>query len=124
MDQERIPLAIDVAKYEQMDATGMLHIVTGRDGGQLIGYFMAFVFPHLHYCKSGLMSFVDVYYMRPMYRTGGLGLSLFLTAESTLKARGVTKMYGSCKAHQDHTKLFTAMGWKLTDLCFTKWIGG
>ena len=103
-----------------MDAKGILHILTLRDDGKLVGYYLAFVFPHVHYASSGLMSFTDVYYLRPEYRRGGIGAALLAEAERTLRDRGVTKAYLSCKVHQDHSELFQMLGWRKTDYCFAK----
>lgn len=103
-----------------MEAKGILHILTVRDDGKMVGYYLAFVFPHVHYYSSGLMAFCDVYYLRPKYRRGSTGAVLFAEAERTLKEKGVVKAYLSCKVHQDHTELFEALGWRKSDFCFCK----
>lgn len=120
LDQDKVALSVDNAKYEQMDDLGILHIVTARRGGRLIGYFLAFLMVHPHYCEAGLMAVADVYYLLPEERKGSPGVQLFAEVERSLKDRGVVKAYLSCKIHQDHTKLFTAMGWTPTDYTFTK----
>lgn len=124
LDQDKIQMSVDNAKYEQMDDLGILHIVTARRDGRLIGYFLAFLMIHPHYKDAGLMAIADIYYLLPEERSGGTGARLFAEVEESLKRRGVVKAYLSCKIHQDHTKLFTRMGWKPTDLTFTKHIGG
>lgn len=103
-----------------MDAKGILLILTARDESRLVGYYLAFVFPHVHYETSGLMSFTDVYYLKPEYRRGETGAVLFAEAERVLRERGVTKAYLSCKVHKDMTPLFEALGWTKTDYCFAK----
>ena len=123
MDQDRIKLSLDVPKYEQMEHNGVLHILTARDDGMLVGYYLAFIFPHFHYADAGLMAFTDIYWLKPEYRKGPTGALLFIEAERSLKARGVTKAYNSCKIHQDHTALFERLGWIPTDICFTKYLG-
>lgn len=122
MDKGKIPLSMNVEGYQNLERNGSLVIVTARELGDLIGYYLAFVFPHLHYVDMGLMAFTDAYWVMPDRRYG-VGVNLFIEAERVLKAMGVVKGYLSCKVHQDHSKLFEALGWKLTDLCFTKFWG-
>lgn len=123
LDRDKIDLAVDSAKYEQMDDLGILHIVTARKEGRLIGYFLSFLMAHPHYKNAGLMAVADVYYLLPEARPGGTGAKLFAAVENFLRERGVVKAYISCKIHQDHTKLFTRLGWKPTDISFTKYLG-
>lgn len=122
LDQDKIELALDLDRYEAMRAAGILHVVTMRDAWQLVGYFVAFLLPHVHYKNAGLMAFTDIYYVMPEYRRSG-GAQLFIQAEKTMKERGVTKAYLSCKVHQDHSALFEHLGWTFTDKSFTKYLG-
>lgn len=98
----------------------MMHVVTARDGGKLVGYIICFVMPHFHYKSSGLTALADMYYLLREYRKGGLGARMFMEMERGLKERGVIRAHMSCKAHEDHSKLFQRMGWKLTDYTFSK----
>ncbi len=123
LDQDAVKLGIDNERYLQMQAAGMLHILTMRSAGELVGYYIAFVLPHTHYKDAGLMAFTDIYFVLPEFRKGPTGMALFIEAERTLKERGVKKAYLSCKVHMDHSKLFEALGWTFTDKSFTKYIG-
>lgn len=120
LDQAKIPLAVDGKRFQVIDEQGLLHILTARDEGKLVGYYVAIVMPHLHYKESGDMAFTDMYFILPEYRYGGAGTKLFFAVEQSLRERGVSKAYLSCKVHQDHSALFEAMGWRLTDKSFTK----
>lgn len=111
---------LDHEKYFQMDQLGMLHIVTARDDGKLVGYIICFVMPHIHYKSSGLVALADMYFILKEYRQGGLGVRMFRYMEAGLKFRGVIRAHMSCKLHENHTKLFEGMGWTLTDLTFSK----
>ncbi len=115
---------LDHDKYMQMDSLGLLHIVTARDGKKLVGYIICFVMPHMHYKSSGLVALADMYYLLRQYRKGGLGLRMFGEMERGLKVRNVIRAHMSCKVHENHTKLFEGMGWTLTDLTFSKLLGG
>ena len=122
LHQEEIPLSIDEAKYEALDKGGILLIITARDSGELVGYYLWFLMPHLHYCASGPMGLTDMYFVLPEYRKG-VGARLFIFSEIELRKRGVVKAITSCKAHSDHSALFDRLGWVLSDLTFVKYLG-
>lgn len=123
LDQSKIKLDVDYERYEKADADGNGLIVTARSDGKLIGYYIAMILPHLHYKSAGKMSYPDVYYILPEFRTGGVGAKLIMALEIALKAVGVVKIYQSCKVHQDHSALFEALGYKKSDIVLTKYIG-
>jgi hypothetical protein len=122
LDRDRIPLGVDDIRFGVIDEQDLLHIVTVRAEGELIGYYMAVVMPHLHYKDAGLMAFTDMYFILPEYRTG-VGARMMSFVEHSLKERGVVKIYLSCKVHEDHSKLFEAMNYRKSDISFTKYIG-
>lgn len=124
LDRERIPLALDEPRYESMDAAGILHVLTVREDGGLVGYFIAFILPHVHYSTSGKMAFTDIYFMMSECRKGTNGFQLFAEAEKSLVAAGVSKIYLSTKVHRDCGKIFESLGFTLTDRVFTKCYAG
>jgi len=111
---------LDHEKYFTLEKQGMLHVVTARDEGDLVGYIICFVMPHLHYKSSGLVALADMYFLLREYRKGGLGVRMFREMEWGLMERGVIRAHMSCKVKEDHTRLFEAMGWELTDYTFSK----
>lgn len=121
LDHEAVPLDMDVARYAELDRLGMLHIVTGRVRGNLVGYFTGVVSCHLHYAST-LHCLVDLYYLEPLWRRGMTALRLFGTAHRTLKERGVVKVLSGTKLHDglDASRLFEFMGYRLTEKQFTK----
>lgn len=120
LDKDHISLSVDVDRYSQMQALGTLHILGARDDGKLVGYYIAFLFPHPHYKDAGAMAMTDVYYLLPQYRRGGYGVTLLVEAERSLREKGITKAYISCKVQHDHTELFEHLGWTKSDFCFIK----
>jgi GNAT superfamily N-acetyltransferase len=123
IDREKIKLSLDQERYQAMDDAGILLILTARVSGTLAGYYLAFLLPHVHYREAGLMAFTDIYFLAPEFRQGTRGIQLIEEAEKSLRAKGVTKAYLSCKVHRDNTPLFERLGWKLTDKSFTKFFG-
>jgi len=112
----------DFDKMAMLEKLDLWHILTVRNNGKLIGYLWALLAPHLHYRNSGLMLIVDAYYIAPEYRRGtGVGLLKFMEAFACEKK--AIKIYLTCKVHRDQTKLFTALGYRLSDYAFIKRIG-
>src|SRR5215469_14255804 len=92
LDKDKIPLALDTERYDAMEKAGILHTVVARTyDGAVVGYYIAFLLPHVHYKTSGLMAFTDIYYILPEFRKGIAGVNLFVEAERTMRAKGVTK---------------------------------
>jgi GNAT superfamily N-acetyltransferase len=120
LNKDKIKLSLDYSKYEKAEKDGLLHIVTARDKGQLVGYYTAAILPHLHYSDAGLMASTDMYFMLPEYRKGNNGALFLVAIEKTLKDRGVKKVYISCKAHHDLSPLFEALGYTFSDKMFTR----
>lgn len=122
--QDDFPLCIDEAKYETLDKSGILLIITARDSGMiLVGYYLWFLMPHMHYADSGPMGLTDMYFVLPAYRRG-VGAKLFIQSEIELRKRGAVKAITSCKVHQNHSELFRRLGWQLSDLTWVKNLKG
>ena len=58
----------------------MLRCITCRAEGNLIGYVLFIVQPHLHYmtCKT---AFEDLYFVKKEFRRGRIGIKLFQYAD-------------------------------------------
>lgn len=114
-----LEIAPDLEKMKILENLGLFKVITVRNNGQLVGYLLAVVSTHLHYRTSPPMFIVDAYYIAPEHRNG-TGAKLFKFAEVLAKQLGAIKIYLSCKAHKDHSKLFSALGYKLSDFAFIK----
>jgi hypothetical protein len=115
-----IPWDLNHELYTEMESKGMLHVVTARCDGRIVGYHVGILAPHLHYKSAGIMCYEDMYYLLPEFRIGGAGAKLFMFIEDSLREKGITKWFLSTKLHQDHSLLFKALGFRLQDLCYTK----
>lgn len=113
------PLVPDYDAYKRLADAGMLRCVTVRADEEMIGYAIFIVQPHLHYmtCKT---AFEDIYYIRPDFRKGRVGIRLFKYAEEVLQRIGVNRIIMHTKIHMDNSKLFEYLGYKLTDKIYTK----
>ena len=112
----------DYDAYKRMAEAGMLRCITCRADGELIGYIVFFITPHLHY-KSCITAMEDIYFVGKDYRKGRVGIKLFQYAEKVLKERGVQRIVMHTKVHLDNSRLFEYLGYKMTDKVFTKMIG-
>jgi GNAT superfamily N-acetyltransferase len=123
VDKNRFTAKCDEETYKKLESAGFLHLVTARDEGKLAGYFLMFVLPNGHYLGAGNMAFTDMYYVKPEYRRGNIGLQLFTFMEKTLLERGdVVKCYTSHKLHRDRSLMLKFLGWTPTDLVYSKLI--
>lgn len=107
--------------YKHLAKSGLLRTITCRNDGELIGYIVFFLQPHIHY-KSCKTAYEDVYYVKKEYRKGRVGIKLFQYAEMALKRIGVNRMIIHTKVHLDNSRLLEYLGYKFTDKLFTKMI--
>lgn len=114
-----LEISPDFERMKAMESIGLWKVVSVRDEGKLVGYLLAVVSTHLHYSTSPKMFIIDAYYIMPEYRNG-TGVKLLKFAECLARELGAIKMYLSCKVHQDHSALFLALGYRLSDHAFTK----
>ena len=114
-----LEIAPDFVKMSIIEANGMFKVITVREDGKMVGYLLAIINQHLHYRHAPSMLMVDAYYVSPTCRTG-TGVRLIRYMERLAKELGAIKIYITCKVHKDHSKLFTAMGYRLSDFCFIK----
>jgi GNAT superfamily N-acetyltransferase len=116
---KEFPFDPDWDAYDRMAAAGYLRTITVRNDSELIGYIAFFIQPHLHY-KSCKVAYEDVYYLKPEYRKGRIGIKMFQYAESALKRIGVNRIIVHTKIHLDNSRLLGYLGYSWTDKVFSK----
>ncbi len=124
IDHNAVPLDPDWEQYTILELQGVLHMMTVRDNGVLIGYYLAFVKTHLHY-KSTLHSWSDLLFLTKRYRNSGMGLAstgfrLIRETERMLKAMGVKKTYLMTKEYIPLNILTKRLAYRLTEMVYTK----
>jgi len=122
LDQDRVPLDPDWARYASLEAMGALSVVTMRERGRLVGYSCMVVQPGLHY-RSTLEARMDIFWLAPEVRGRMGGLRLFRAVEKELQRRGVKRIYAGSKLHKDVSVLFQKLGYMPVERWFSKWIG-
>lgn len=119
LDREAIKLEPDYLLYDIMAKCNVLHLVTARYQGEVVGYHLSFVHPHLHY-KSSLTAFTDAFYVKPEFRTGMTGYKLLRFALDSLRARKVQKMYVATTLQRDIGCLLDRLGFTEVERMYAK----
>ena len=122
LDKDKVPLSPQYNIYEAREALGELLFVTARDRGELIGYFIGFINPGLHY-STCLTCIMDIFYIHPEHRGSNFGFKLFDFVEKELKRRGVDRWYVGSKCHLDASWLFERLGFDRVEVTYSKYMG-
>ena len=118
LNQDKVPLDPRYDVYLSRDAAGEILYVTLRDLGVLVGYFVGFVQPALHY-KTCLTLQMDIFWLHPDFRDGDsltaieremACMTLFETVKKAAVARGVKRAFYGSKSHKDASIVFAALG--------------
>lgn len=116
VDQEKVPLKLNLDQYLDYDLLGILQIVTARDqtcDGLLVGFVFAFVHPHIMHADHG-WCLVNLYYLFPEYRKRGIGQAMFEAMLKFLREAKVSVVEASEKFGHEHG-VFERLGFKPTD---------
>jgi GNAT superfamily N-acetyltransferase len=105
--------------YFEADKRNLVQVVLCENDDELIGYIVFFLAPSLHY-KDCMQATEDIYYLKPQYRKGTIGIKMFKFAEKHLKSIGINMIRYSTKTHMDNTKLFEYLGYEFIEKVFIK----
>jgi GNAT superfamily N-acetyltransferase len=122
LDQEKVPLDPQYDEYLRRDAAGMALAVTVREEGVLVGYFVGFIAPGLHY-RTCLTLTMDIFWVHPKARGAGAGFVLFKEVERKARERGVKRMFVGSKLHKDASWLFEKLGYVEVERYYSAWLG-
>ena len=120
--QSEIKLDPDYVKYQTMSDQDMLHMVTARQDGKIVGYHINFIIPHMHY-KQHLFAFNDILYLCPSLRKSSVALRMFKYTEKNLKKLGVSVITVHMKVEFPFDRLCEYLGYSYTERLYTKYIG-
>lgn len=123
LNQDKVPLDPQYDIYLAREDAGELMFMVVRENGALIGYFIGFVAPGLHY-RTCLTLTMDIFFVTPEHRGGRIGYSLFRAVEDEAKNRGVDRMFVGSKVHLDASFLFEKLGYERVEIYYTAWLGG
>jgi GNAT superfamily N-acetyltransferase len=122
LNQDHVPLDPQYEIYLERERAGALLFVTMRDAGVMVGYFLGFIAPGLHYktCRTCTM---DIFYVRADKRKGSAGVRLFRFVETELRRRKVQRWFMGSKIHADASALFKRIGAEPVETYYSKWLG-
>lgn len=113
----------DRARYEQMEAAGMLlALAVVTPDGEVVGYSVNLVGPHLHYADLTVCN-NDVLFLREDLRNSPIGLKLVRETTRAAAARGARLMLWHAKENTSLAKILPRMGYGVQDIIFSKEIG-
>ena len=122
LNQDKVPLSPQFDKYVATEKQGGLIFVTLRKAGELVGYFIGFIAPGLHY-STCLTCQMDIFYVLPEHRGSGTGFQLFKFVEQQLKKRGVQRLFVGSKLHKDASWLFEKLNYTPVETYYSAWLG-
>lgn len=122
LNQAHVPLSPQYDIYIRRERAGELLFVTLRDAGALVGYFIGFIAPGLHY-STCLTCTMDIFYVRADKRTGSAGIRMFRFVETELRRRGVQRWFMGSKVKADASALFKRIGAEPVETYYSKWLG-
>ena len=122
LNQDRVPLSPQFHVYIERERVGGLLFVTLRDAGEMVGYFIGFIAPGLHY-STCLTCTMDIFFVRKDKRKGSSGIRLFRFVESELRRRKVKRWFMGSKIHADASAIFKRIGAEPVETYYSKWIG-
>lgn len=122
LNKDKVPLDPQYEVYDARDRRGEVMVITLREVGRLVGYFIGFVAPGLHY-RTCLTLTMDIFWTHPDVRGGMGGVRLFRAVEAEARRRGVDRMFFGSKQHKDASRLFDFLKMEPVETYYSKWIG-
>ena len=104
-------LAPDWPRYQELQEGGNLIILLAWHDHTLLGYAVAVVFPSAHYARTVICQH-DLLYVRPEWRSRGIGLRLIQRLRGEAKARGATDLLMHAKPGSTLEALLPRLGFK------------
>lgn len=123
LNKDSVPLDPQYEVYFERENKGELLFVTIRETGVMIGYFIGFIAPGLHY-KTCLTCTMDIFYLHPEKRGSGTGKALFNFVEQELNRRRVNLWFVGSKNHKDASYLFEKLGFEPVETYYSKMLRG
>lgn len=132
LNKDKVPLDPQYDIYLARDALGEVLFVTVRENGKLLGYFIGFIAPGLHY-KTCLTLTMDIFWLHPSLRDAEdsldfiekemICMDLFELVKKEAMRRGVKRAYYGSKSHKDASVLFEKLGMGEVERYHSAWWG-
>ena len=120
--KDKVPYAPDWERYKQVAEAGVLHIVTARKDGELVGYLVSMISPGMHY-KLTNYAVNDIIYLHPDHRGGRTAFRMFKFAIEEFKKMGVSIFTVHMKTDAPFERLCEALGMQKQEFLYTIYLG-
>ena len=123
-DKPEAALAPRFDFYAQRDAAGELVLVTLRETGALVGYFLCFVAYAPHY-RDCLTAHMDIVFVHPRVRGRHGGMRLIRAMQRELKRRGVKRWFAGEKIGRSSGlgRMYEIAGFRPVETHYSMWLG-
>jgi len=108
--------------YLELEKLGVVHVVTVRDEGKLIGYYISLLMPNPHY-QTHTFAINDLLFIHPDYRGGTTTYRMFKYAFKKLKEKGVSVITLNMKVKFPFKRLCKALGMEHHENVYTIYVG-
>jgi GNAT superfamily N-acetyltransferase len=118
---KEFPVSPDYGRYNYMEDRDALRYYTVRDAGELVGYCVFIISPHLHFTDM-LCAQQDFIFLKKEYRGKGLGKSFIKWCDDNLAQEDIDVVIHHMKAKPglDFGPLLESMGYSLMDKIYTR----
>jgi hypothetical protein len=114
LNQDTVPLDPDWDRYLALENADLMHVLTVRVDGSLVGYVFVCVGPHLHYASTK-WAVVDMFWLNPLYRVGWTGVRMMRDLEKGVSEIGAKVLHISHKMHVKEgrvSSIFRRLGYR------------
>lgn len=119
--QDKIGLDPDYDRYLALERADAIRCYTIREEGRIIGYWVFFLTPHLHY-KSDKFAINDIVYVEPEWRLPGVTPSAFVYVEDQLRAEGASVITYHMKVYKPFESMLKGLGYDHLEHQYGKYI--
>ena len=125
--QKELPLDPHWERYFECSMLNILHPLTVRSNGVLVGYVFVLVYPHLHH-QTALYAAVDGIWLDPAYRAGWTGIKMIQEVEKGMRRLGVKMLRFTSQIKFETErgtfgKVLERLGYAATEVAHDKFIG-
>ena len=117
-DKGALPLDPDWDRMFMLARQGMLHCVTARSLGGLVGYVLTLTVPHV-YSRQALQAEIQAVYLIPSFRGLWLGMRMLRESERILRSQFVIARFYAAVPDR-LAPLFKRLGYRHNETVYTK----
>jgi GNAT superfamily N-acetyltransferase len=116
-NKELLKLNPDMEMYDRIGEN--LLLITARNDGALVGYFVWFLIKHPHYRHVSVAE-EDLHFLLPEYRRGLTGYKLMKAACTAAFDCGANLLVSREKIGHEHPAIMKRLGFVPTDIVYTR----